>query len=492
MEDSNTTTRFSELDLKTSFSSIFEKSDCFVVSNVNVDFQNERRFTLFISNDLVQFVEKKVSGETYSWGKYWDQDYIFMNDNKYEKETSIPFFGMLETCLYQIIGKNASVFLLNEPSEKDSVVRTYEDLQTMVLQDLTELPFPVTTNLKLETRFQMLQKVSFSLRKAKSLLVNRPVSFSEIAESKDTSAVQLNTSSTLESMGIQMLTGIREEKREETTVSLKILDEKPILFNQLVGPNKEEMISLFSERVQENSMSLSNFLDLIKTLYLSWPKVNSTVHFDLKTCLESRCKNGDGDGLADDIVKSGWTIPQALNSFYQDYSPVIEMLLEKKRLSETEVELVSLWAVHVIRHEETTLVDGQLINKLYVSNHVEPSVKFCPWKKGFIHGFTLSVRKSTMLSRLLNKSINDSFDGLTTNKKKIIEILRAMLFLAEKAQIEELSLIGFESYIFDLDKMSQGHLNNPLTLSGYYKENSMTDFAKYYANEFNRIMTENF
>ena len=35
------------------------------------------QFTLFISNDLVQFVEKKVSGETYSWGKYWDQDYIF-------------------------------------------------------------------------------------------------------------------------------------------------------------------------------------------------------------------------------------------------------------------------------------------------------------------------------------------------------------------------------------------------------------------------------
>mgnify|MGYP006416147397 CR=1 FL=1 len=67
------------------------------------------------------------------------------------------------------------------------------------------------------------------------------------------------------------------------------------------------------------------------------------------------------------------------------------MLVEKKMLGETGFEIVSLWAIHDVIQEETSLVDSELINNVYVLNHVKTSVKLCPWKKGFILGVTLSV-----------------------------------------------------------------------------------------------------
>ncbi|MBT5953724.1 hypothetical protein HOG98_03280 [bacterium] len=492
MENSNKTKLFSEVGLKSSFASIFEKSECFVISNINLNFQNQRRFTLFVSNDLIQFIEKKVSGETYSWGKYWDQDQIYMNKTKYEKETIIPFFGMLETCIYQIMGKDAAVFFLNESSETVSVPKKHEDIQNIVFQDLVELPFSVNMDFKLEVRFQMLQKVSYSLRKAKSFLVDRPISFSEITDEPAPLNGRMNTPSSLESMGIQMLGGLRNDNGVGTDESLKILEEKPVLFNQLVGPNKEEIVSLFSERVLEEGVSLSNFLNLIKTLYLSWPKVNDDVHLCVKTCIESLCKNSDSSVIVQDLFEGGWMIPQALNSFSLDYIPLFENLLKKNKLNESEKEFVSLLANYILRSEDVTIVSEQVMNALYLSEHIEDSVKFRPWKKGFLHGFTLSVRKSTLLSKLLNKNTLDSFDDLSENKKKVIEILKAMLFLVEKGVIEKMSLRGFENYIFNIDKMSLGHLDETLTLSEFYSENSMTDFAKYYANQFDRIVAEYF
>jgi hypothetical protein len=41
----------------------------------------------------------------------------------------------------------------------------------------------------------------------------------------------------------------------------------------------------------------------------------------------------------------------------------------------------------------------------------------------------------------------------------------------------------------DLDKVSRGHIQRPVRLNAQYKEKSTIEFAKLYANEFNRIIS---